>query len=526
MRSSRLGPLISRVVVYTHRWLGIVLGALFVGWFVSGVVLMYAGMPRLSPAERLAGRPLLDFSRATVAPAALSDMLGGAPDTVQLSMVLGRPVYRGGTKGRVSSVFADNGRPVAPFSADDALDEARAFPAGDASRIRYDGLVSTPDQWTLESSRQLPMHRIALGDVDDTRLYVSAASGDIVLKTTASTRRWAYPGAILHWIYLTPIRRHPEAWAQLIISTSVLGTLMCVVGLAWGAWRYSPMGAFRLQRQQSHSPYAGWMWWHHYAGLVFGVVTITWIFSGLLSMDPWDWHPSTVPTIDQRLAFAGGQPTLSALTLDDLVRAISGVSGAREATVIQSQGRLWLASDRGVVALRGGPGMLPLNTTSVLPIAARANPTASVTAIAMLDQYDSYYYDRDGQLPLPVMRVEYDDPQRTWLYVDPQRGVLVRKEERLTRLNRWLYHGLHSLDFPVLYYRRPLWDVVVIVLSAGGLLLTVTTIGPAWRRLRRHGRRLRPSLSSASRVEESGLPQEPRTDPPDADPASSLAGIK
>ncbi len=51
---------------------------------------------------------------------------------------------------------------------------------------------------------------------------------------------------------------------------------------------------------------------------------------------------------------------------------------------------------------------------------------------------------------------------QTWLYLDPFRGSIVRKEVSLTRINRWFYHGLHSLDFPFLYYRCPLWDAVVI----------------------------------------------------------------
>ena len=74
---------------------------------------------------------------------------------------------------------------------------------------------------------------------------------------------------------------------------------------------------------------------------------------------------------------------------------------------------------------------------------------------------------------------------RTWLYVDPQHGQIVLKEERLARANRWLYHSLHSLDFPVLYNRRPAWDIVVIVLSLGGIAVSITTLWPAWRPLRR-----------------------------------------
>ncbi len=42
-----------RVLVYTHRWLGIAGGLLFVAWFLSGIVLMYAGMPDLPRHERL-----------------------------------------------------------------------------------------------------------------------------------------------------------------------------------------------------------------------------------------------------------------------------------------------------------------------------------------------------------------------------------------------------------------------------------------------------------------------------------------
>jgi hypothetical protein len=76
------------------------------------------------------------------------------------------------------------------------------------------------------------------------------------------------------------------------------------------------------------------------------------------------------------------------------------------------------------------------------------------------------------------------------LYVDAATGTVLRKEERLTRLNRWLYHGLHSFDFPFLYYRRPLWDITVIVLSAGGLGLCLAAVAPAWLRVRRHFRRL------------------------------------
>lgn len=62
--------------------------------------------------------------------------------------------------------------------------------------------------------------------------------------------------------------------------------------------------------------------------------------------------------------------------------------------------------------------------------------------------------DARGADPLPVLRIRYADPQETWLYLDPKTGGVVQRSEKVTRLKRWLSQGLHSLDFPFLYYRR------------------------------------------------------------------------
>jgi len=62
----------ARVLIYTHRWLGIVSGVLFVIWFVSGIVMMYARMPELSTAERLARLPAINASFVRSLPPATS----------------------------------------------------------------------------------------------------------------------------------------------------------------------------------------------------------------------------------------------------------------------------------------------------------------------------------------------------------------------------------------------------------------------------------------------------------------------
>ena len=64
-----------------------------------------------------------------------------------------------------------------------------------------------------------------------------------------------------------------------------------------------------------------------------------------------------------------------------------------------------------------------------------------------------------------------------------KRGALVARYERSGRINRWLYQGLHHLDFPFLWQFRPAWDFVVIVLLAGGIVLSCTGIWIGYRRV-------------------------------------------
>ena len=479
---------VARTLVYSHRWLGIAGGVLIFIWFASGIVMMYARMPVLDQAERLARLPPLDAPALAVGPGAV------ASDATRLtiSTLGGRPVYRAAIGGLPRTILADTGETLAPVTADRAVEIATAFSGADAGAVRYDARLDDADQWTFAVRGQMPLHRIAIADAAGTRLYVTERSGEVVMKTTASGRRWGFLGAVLHWIYFTPFRRNAGLWAQTVIWTSIAGMVTSIAGLMWGLWRYSPSRRYRLKRQRRRSPYAGLMRWHHHAGLIFGVTTITWVFSGLLSMEPWNWVPSTAPTREQRDGVAHGPFRAGDIALDRLKQAVAsyGTDRPKEIELVRFRGHYYARAEAGIVALDDpfkGPETT-LHADEMLAAAHEAMPGVTIDGVFWMDRYDSYYYDRDGRLSLPVLRVRYNDGQQTWLYLDPRRGAIVRKEERLTRINRWIYRGLHSFDFPVLYYHRPLWDIVVIVLSLGGMVLSASTMLPAWRRVKRRVR--------------------------------------
>jgi hypothetical protein len=512
-----------RVLVYSHRWLGIAGGVLFAAWFASGIVMMYARMPRLTPEERLMRAPALDLLTARTSPLEAARALSRPLDRMRVGMLGSRPVYRFYDGRQWTTVFADTGERLGALDASMAVAIARTFAPEHASTLRHQARVVEPDQWTLQIRALLPAHRIALDDPDHTVLYVSEQSAEVVLKTTRAARTWGYLGAVVHWIYFTPIRRHSGLWVELIIWTSIAGCILTVFGIAWGVWRYSPSSRFRLRRRHAHSPYAGWMRWHHYAGLIFGTATLTWVFSGLLSMNPWDWVPGTAASSQQRGGVSGGPLVLESVTLDELrtaLQRLSAVFPVKEIELLRFRGEEYALAYRPPAlgspapARLGDPGeslasRIPLehrlvsvadphaapftefDHASLSSAAAAAMPTTPIEDAVLLHEYDAYYYDRQGALPLPVVRVRYRDAVGTWLYLSPARGEILRKEERRTRINRWIYHGLHSLDFPWLYRQRPLWDVVVIVLSVGGVVVSLSSAPAALRRLRRHLRRAR-----------------------------------
>jgi hypothetical protein len=125
-----------------------------------------------------------------------------------------------------------------------------------------------------------------------------------------------------------------------------------------------------------------------------------------------------------------------------------------------------------------GRGFDELRVREVLRQAAGA---AGIADLRRLSEYDRYYLDRRGNLPLPVLLLRLNDADDSRYYVDARTARVVGSYSAADWSSRWLYHGLHSLDFPWLYTYRPAWDIVVIAFMLGGTALSLTSLVLAWR---------------------------------------------
>ena len=143
----------------------------------------------------------------------------------------------------------------------------------------------------------------------------------------------------------------------------------------------------------------------------------------------------------------------------------------------------------------------------VATVVARAVNPLEVVEARLVDKYEAYYLDRHGDLPLPALFIRLNDPSKSTFYVDLNTARLVAAYSTVSRWNRWLYHGFHSLDFPWLYRYRPAWDVVVMTLLLAGLGLSVTAVVIAWQVLRGKFGRLKHPLHLSGRPSHSAAGQ-------------------
>lgn len=475
-----------------HRYLGLLFGALFVAWFLSGMVMMYVGFPVLLAEERRLGlAPLPEQWPVPVERAARAAALSGPPGRIRLGAHLGRPLYhfQALEGGPWRSVFADTGESLGTIPSGEAIQVAREFwqraRGGHAELSASVGAASDPieyDQWTLSTPLNpwRPFYRVVMGDREGTELYVSARTGEVVRDTQRWERRWNYLGAVVHWLYLPALRRHNELWRW--VGRLVSGAAILLPLTGWALMRFGPK-----RRVDLSNPRVRWRVWHRRLGLVFGLPALAWILSGFLSFrivpvfDDGDVRP------DQRERFQGGVSEPQHLRAPQRGALTSGVLAVCEGEYVGVVGRphllLW-SRDGSVRRIPSGASDPSVPTAETVALsedtlrdrASRLLPGAPLLRWERLTAWDAHYYSRrpgDEPKPLPAYRACFGDADSTWFHLDPGTGRVLDRMTARARAYRWCFNALHSWDWPGFAGLRPLWDILVLGLLAGGVAMTL-----------------------------------------------------
>lgn len=471
-----------RVLLVLHRYLGVVIGLMMTLWCLSGFVMMYQGYPELTDAERLRGLPALAGEHWSV------DRLPLSPETriedFRVQMAGDRPVLRlKPDDGAPADYDLLTGRllgvtePVALAAAD-----AFARSAGLGAPVAFEKIEA--DQWSVGAgaNRHQPLYRAKFGDPAATWIYVSGRTGEVLQDATRRERVLGWIGAVPHWLYPTLLRQDGALWTQVVVWSAILGVFLTVTGL------YVGIAKFRRYKSGRWSPYRGLFSWHHYVGLGFGVLTLTWVFSGLLTMGPWDVL-ARAPSAS-RADYAGTAAWSEVAPAVERMREAALQRGAVEIRSALVAGRVHaMATDPAGASVRLDPlgQPRPLDAAEVSAGLTRLGDRAK--SLRLIQQADAYYYGHRHDVSLPAYRADMRNGEI--LYIDAESGSVARIVGADQKARRWLENGLHSFDFVVLR-ARPVWDLVVLPLLLGVTLVCATGFWMGVRRVRRDLAGLRP----------------------------------
>ncbi len=485
-----------RLVYLLHRWSGVLVAVPMALWFLSGIVMLFVGYPKLYPWEHLAR---LEALRPDNCCMPLDTLLAAQPGDageitgLRLISVAGRPQYQVTRGAAIQALDAQTATLV--DGSDPALAVASVAHYLPGSAPTHEGLLQA-DLWTRSAALNphRPLHRVAAHDDAGTILYVSSRTGEVLQRTDAWGRGWNYIGAWLHWLYLFRGPSPDPVWHWVVVALSATATLSTLAGVLVGIWRWR---FSRPYRSGSRSPYPGGaLRWHHLSGLLFCITAVTWIFSGLMSMNPLGVlsardRPDHAAYQGQTLARAG-----FAREAIDLIQAqpAGSVKEIRWSVIGAHPYLTGRGANEPPVLLSAEASRAPpqagIDQAGLLAAASQLY-RAPILSMQLLQAHDAYYYPRAPQAmrgarekPLPVWRIEFDDPGNTWVHIDPRTGDIESTLDQRQRLGRWLFELLHSWDLPIMLAAAGWREAILIVVSLGGLALSATGAWIGYRRLR------------------------------------------
>jgi hypothetical protein len=476
-----------RALFLVHRYLGIAASLVLLLWSLSGIVMMYKQYPVLDHFEKINLLENLRFDQCCELK--YLSFLARDFSKASVEMLAGDPVVRLKTNDNTLLTYALNGGVFI-----NAISEERArVIANQFIRDSHMGggignmqLIHS-DQWTIDSRYHphRPLYKIAVKDEFDTELYLSSYNGEIVQLTSASQRMWGYLGPVVHWVFPQILRENNSLWRNVVIGLAVMGIFLTVTGLVVG-FKQLKVGGARIDGE-SRSPYRRVHLFHHYLGLVFGVFALVWVSSGLLSMNPQGLLiGGSVELERQRLQ-------QRFLAIDDMALVLKDREFQRLSNDYVRVDFSMLSGKLSMVAFTSDGTQYLLDASSYEPVsfprealqrlAEKLQPDFPIVSQQLLPEADDYYYSRHQPIEFPIYRVVLGDMQGSRYYLSPVSGEIVMKVDREARWYRWLFYGMHRLDFSTITRSGPARDFFMLLLLTGVTGLCVTGTWLAVRRV-------------------------------------------
>ncbi len=486
----------SRTVLYRwHRRIGLAVFVAIIAWAVSG--LSHPIMSRLNPRPAAMQPPVSTAAIASLTPMAAALSANGITgfEQAQVLNINGESVYRVEHGANTTYINARSGRRAELSDEAYAQKLARHYLGDDASKIVAVERISAFNEDYLFVNRYLPVYKVTFDRPDNMRAYVEVSTGR--LATLVDDRKalvgWVFRQ--LHsWVFIA------NPWLRTIAMSAMLlaGMGLSLAGLVM-AWRGRATNSD--EKGGDEQPQSRSSVWHRRLGIGFGVLMLSFCFSGL-------YHLLNKPIIAPA-AMPVPQPSFNTQDLRLDWSAVAQASGGQyfsRANVVAVDGQPYLrlalaapkAEKTGEPAVAEHHSSKPLSPIGklvyinalssqlcggcehrhVLSLASYyAGSPAEGSAegqVEKITRFSSDYGFINKRLPVHAVRLGGDleagvEPKLT-LFVETATGALAGRSSPATQREGWSFSYLHKWHFfdPI---SKTLRDILLVITTLAIALL-------------------------------------------------------
>ena len=173
-----------------HKWLALIIGFQFLLWVLGGLVMSWF------PIEVVRGEHNIHEPEAFILNVddsllSMADVIAsvGAINSIELKSLLGMPVYKVLTAENITLLFdANTGEALSPLDEELTIQIANADFSGGAGNIS----ATMINERNTEYRGSLPVWLVMIGDVEDSRLYISPTTGDVIARRNDTWRLYDF----------------------------------------------------------------------------------------------------------------------------------------------------------------------------------------------------------------------------------------------------------------------------------------------------------------------------------------------
>ena len=465
--------LMPRTTLYCwHRRIGLIVFVAIIAWALSG--LSHPIMSRINPRPVMMSPPVSVGSMAKLLPLSSALSLNAIDEfeQVQLINVDDTSFYRVEHGGDTSYIDASSGQRANLNDIDYAKQLARYYLGDTANKIVSVELVSAFNEDYLYINRFLPVYKVTFDRPDNMRAYVEVSTGRLA---TLIDDRKALVGWVFRQLHSWVFIKNP--WLRTIAMSVMLiaGMGLSLVGLLM-AWR----GRGNRADKKSASK-GGVSVWHRRLGIGFGVLMLTFSFSGLYHLlnkpviaPPPKSPPSTFftsgnltldwPTVADvagaEYFIRGNLVMVDGMPFFRLVLAAPNVTGkpAKSAGAEHHSNR-HVSRGGKLIYINAGSSQLcahcerkhALNLAEYYSGAASDDKSLNEGQVEKITRFSSDYGFINKRMPVHAVNLghapEAGGEAQTTLYVETATGALASRASSFSRLEGWSFSYLHKWHF-------------------------------------------------------------------------------